>query len=166
MCWQWPYEWPSCGPWAVQAAQSRSSSTLWLTQTLHHGQQYAQPSQCSSPVPSHVCKTEKVLTGLWHQQSKGKSQMKKIQTLLSFKHKRKYEVQMLIWSIFAFLTELLCTHLPYIINHHKSLGNFMQVFDFSYNCDLEWRQRSLSSHQVWKKSVCKMSKYKPTFKFF
>ena len=68
------------------------------------------------------------------------------------KHTQKdqQEEQMLKRSIFAILTGLLHSHLPYTINHHKHLSSFMQIYNkmiaqvlvFLYPCDLERTSRS------------------------
>ena len=45
------------------------------------------------------------------------------------KQTNKQEEQMLNRSIFPILTELLHSHLPYIINHHEHLSYFMQLYN-------------------------------------
>ena len=91
-------------------------------------------------------------------------------------HMDKQEEQMLRQSIFATVTGLLWSCVPYIINHCKSLDNFKplhnrtitQFLAFLSPCDTQWRSRSFKlipnftahqhlSYPVWKK------KNKPCF---
>ena len=75
-----------------------------------------------------------------------------------FTNLSKQEDWMLIWSIFAMITGLLWSHLPHIINHHKHLSYFMQLYNrtitqvpvFLYPCDLEWKSRSFKWKSYWR----------------
>ena len=82
----------------------------------------------------------------------------------------KQEAYTLNWSILAILSRFLCSRLPNVVNHRKSVGCFMppciriitQVEAFSKSWELKWRSKwfkvvsnhrdyiRLSSYQVWK----------------
>ena len=74
----------------------------------------------------------------------------------------KQERQMLKWSIFAKLAGLIHSHLPYIINTHKHMSCFMQLYNrmtaqglaFPSPCDLEWTLKSFKLESNSRVHLC------------